>query len=42
MRRDHAERPAVEDARDLGEAGDAHQRRDPGFERSDADLARRL
>ena len=42
MRRDHAERAAVEHALDFGDARHAHERRDAGFERGDADLARGL
>ena len=40
MRRDDAERAAVEHALHVGQAGHAHERRDADFERGDADLAR--
>src|SRR5262249_60762368 len=41
MRRDHPERAAVEHAGDIvgRVGGNAHERRDPGFERGHADLA---
>jgi len=36
---DHAKRAGVEHPRHLGEPWHANERRDPGFERGDADLA---